>query len=317
MRGIFLHMAIFLFCVTPYANAQTDIVNTKHNLSVSGPGTVKALTETRICIFCHTPHNATPNSPLWNKELKEEVYQLYTSQTFKAGPLAQPTGPTKLCLSCHDGTIALGELVNPGNIAMTSDTFPTNSLSNFGTNLSSHHPVSFSYSASLPNDELAGTLPDDLTFGGDDEVHCTTCHDPHNDTYGRFLLKDNRYSALCISCHKMAGWDTSPHATGTDSVVGILPIPPKTWPTYTQLGEWGCETCHTPHFAATPEQLLNFTDQPPTPYSCTTAGCHSSQPPPVRLLPRVPNRWRILAVRFKRFLRIKNHPITRALQFTE
>lgn len=260
--------------------AQSDVVNTKHNLSVTGPGPIKATTEDRICIFCHTPHNATPSTPLWNKEIEPRAYNLYTSVTLKA-PMSQPTGPTRLCLSCHDGTIAMGTVVNPaGGINMAgSGTFPPGSLSDFGLDLSGHHPVSFSYS-SVPNPELAGTPPSDLVFGGVDEIHCTTCHDPHSDKYEKFLAKDNRYSALCISCHEIPGWDTSLHATSTAPVTGILPRPPKTWPAYTQMDEWGCETCHTPHFAPTPEQLLNFTALPPDPFSCTSAGCHSSDPGP-------------------------------------
>jgi hypothetical protein len=59
-----------------------------------------------------------------------------------------------------------------------------------------------------------------------------------------------------------------------------LPRPPKTSPNYTQLNEWGCEVCHTPHFAPTAEELLNFTTVGPEPFSCTSAGCHSSEPPP-------------------------------------
>jgi len=38
--------------------------------------------------------------------------------------------------------------------------------------------------------------------------------------------------------------------------------------------------CHTPHFAPTPDGLLNFTSSPPA-FSCTNAGCHSSEPPPI------------------------------------
>lgn len=263
------------------APVPADMVNTKHNLSVSGPGPIKALTETRICVFCHTPHNATPRSPLWNREIEPQVYTVYTSPTLKAGPLPQPSGPTKLCLSCHDGTIAMGAVINPaGGITMAGGgTLSLGSLSNFGLDLSGHHPVSFAYHTALPNAELASSPPGDLVYGDTDEVHCSTCHDPHNDTHGWFLRKDNRYSALCIDCHQITGWGGAAHATSTASVVGILPRPPKTSPTYTQLGEWGCEACHTPHFAPTAEELLNFT--PPTapdPFSCTTAGCHSAAP---------------------------------------
>ena len=111
-----LAMTIALAAFNPlFAEAQT-IVNTKHNLSVTGPGTIKALTETRVCIFCHTPHNAAPSTPLWNKELKPVNYILYSSSTLLA-KINQPAGPSKLCLSCHDGTIALGDTVNDGSIA--------------------------------------------------------------------------------------------------------------------------------------------------------------------------------------------------------
>jgi predicted CXXCH cytochrome family protein len=261
----------------------SDIVGTKHNLSVSGTGTVRALTENRICIFCHTPHNSTPLSPLWNKEIEPQVYTVYASPSLRAGPLPQPSGPTKLCLSCHDGTIAMGAVLNPsGGISMSGgSSLPPGSLADFGLDLSGHHPVSFPYHAALPNPELVSSPPEDLVLGGADEVHCTTCHDPHKDLYGRFLAKDNRYSALCVSCHQMSGWNGSAHATSTASVAGILPRPPKTWPDWTQLNEWGCEVCHTPHFAPTAEELLNFTSAPPSPFSCTSAGCHSSDPGPI------------------------------------
>lgn len=264
------------------AQNTATILGTRHNLAVSGPGPVRALNETRVCVFCHTPHNATPLSPLWNRQLDPQTYSVYVSPTLRAGPLPQPAGATKLCLSCHDGTIAMGAVVNPaGGISMAGGgTFPVGGLSDFGLDLSGHHPVSFPYHAALPNAELAPAPPADLVYGGTDDVHCTTCHDPHDDRFGKFLAKDNRYSALCVTCHQMTGWATSAHATSTASVAGILPRPPKTWPTYSQLAEWGCETCHTPHFAPTAEQLLNFTDAPPDPYSCTIAGCHSSAPGP-------------------------------------
>jgi len=281
---VFLVAVALPLGVQAQAPAPADMVNTKHNLSVSGPGPIRALTETRICIFCHAPHNATPQSPLWNKELEPQTYTVYDSPTLRVRPLPQPSGPTKLCLSCHDGTIAMGAVVNPsGGIAMGGGgALPMDSLSNFGLDLSGHHPVSFAYHNALPNPELVSSPPPDLVYGGGDEVHCITCHDPHDDTNGKFLLKDNRFSALCLECHVMTGWTQSAHATSTASVVGILPRPPKTWPTYTHLNEWGCEVCHTPHFAPTAPELLNFTPpSAPDPYSCTSAGCHTSTPGPV------------------------------------
>ena len=34
------------------------ILNTKHNLSVTGTGDITATTEGRVCVFCHIPHSA-------------------------------------------------------------------------------------------------------------------------------------------------------------------------------------------------------------------------------------------------------------------
>jgi hypothetical protein len=103
----------------------SDIKNTKHNLSVRGPGDVKAAPTSmqyQICVFCHTPHGATLGvSPLWNRKLSSATYQTYTSLSLDAiapgavgnavsGQLDQPGGSSKLCLSCHDGTLAIGNV---------------------------------------------------------------------------------------------------------------------------------------------------------------------------------------------------------------
>ena len=89
-----------------------DIATTKHNLSISGPGLIKSTTEQEICVYCHTPHRArTTAGVLWNREESTATYTQYQSSSLKA-IVGQPTGASKLCLSCHDGTIALGALVS-------------------------------------------------------------------------------------------------------------------------------------------------------------------------------------------------------------
>jgi len=278
-RLLGLVLGAALLAAPGWGQRAADIESTRHNLSASGPGPVHALTETRICVFCHTPHNSAPLTPLWNRTLEPRNYQTYTSETLKAGPLPQPTGATKLCLSCHDGTIATGAVMVPSSgIAMVGGgTLPGGSLANLGLDLSGHHPVSFRYGSSLPNAELVSPPPAELSFGGGDVLHCTTCHDPHKDTWGKFLVKDNRFSALCTSCHRITGWEGSAHATASLDVTSVLPRPPKDFPAYTTLAEWGCESCHTPHFAPTGPQLLAFTDAAAVPYTCTSTGCHGGQ----------------------------------------
>src|SRR5271169_1068787 len=161
------------------ASAKMSILYSKHNLSISGPGQIKALNEDRICVFCHTPHNANPLTPLWNKNIDAVNYTLYTpytSTTMISPPSPQgPTGATRLCLSCHDGTIALGEVLEPSQmIAMTvAGGMPPSSSSYFGTSLANHHPVSFSYYTSLPNPELYPAPPGGLLFYGNGVMECT------------------------------------------------------------------------------------------------------------------------------------------------
>ena len=266
------------------------IVNTKHNLSITGPGEIKSLNETRVCIFCHTPHNATPNTPLWNREVGSENYLLYASPTMKATPL-QPTGPSRLCLSCHDGTIALGAVLQPsGGISMISQISP-GSPSSVGANLnlSGDHPFSFSYYDALSNPEINPVLPADLVFYSEGNMNgymeCTTCHDPHEDQWlspdkssqltGKFLLVDPRYSQLCLECHALTSWIGSRHQTSTALVdPNKFPVPPRQWPTWQTVAEWGCAICHTSHSSPSGQWLLNYASEAEV---CDP--CHGATPP--------------------------------------
>ncbi|MGE5553978.1 MAG: hypothetical protein ACM3XZ_08685, partial [Betaproteobacteria bacterium] len=82
------------------APAQAGVWTTRHNLSINGPGTIKAASETRVCVFCHIPHNASPAVPLWGHTTYSGTYAIYTSSTIQ-GTTGQPNGSSKLCLACH------------------------------------------------------------------------------------------------------------------------------------------------------------------------------------------------------------------------
>src|SRR5208337_4703401 len=82
--------------------AQTQVWRTVHNLSANGPGRLHEERAAGVCVFCHTPHDARPTQGLWNRELPAVTYKLYESSTLEA-QLKQPTGTSRLCLSCHDG----------------------------------------------------------------------------------------------------------------------------------------------------------------------------------------------------------------------
>jgi predicted CXXCH cytochrome family protein len=165
-----------------------------------------------ICIVCHTPHNAVtlPQAPLWNHMLSSvSTYTLYDnsiSATFNA-TTAQPNGASKLCLSCHDGTIALD---NFGTV--TTGTNYILGINNLGTGLSNDHPISFTYNAALATTDgglfnpvtqlsgLGGTIQNDLLIAN--QMQCSSCHDVHNKYNQSHLLKlNNAGSALCLTCH--------------------------------------------------------------------------------------------------------------------
>ena len=108
-------IAIIVAVSTAIAQKIPDVRNTKHNLSVTGPGPVKAQTETQVCVFCHTPHAAEnlPGAPLWNRRQSNATYTPYTSKSLEANALElanAPGGSSKLCLSCHDGTMAMSNI---------------------------------------------------------------------------------------------------------------------------------------------------------------------------------------------------------------
>ena len=266
-------LAWVLTMTLPSAAAQ--IATTRHNLSITGPGTVKAATESQICIFCHAPHNAAPTAALWNRATPTATYTPYASSTAKANA-GQPTGASLLCLSCHDGTIALGSVLSrSAAIAMSGgSTMPASSASLLGTDLSDDHPVSISYSSALAaaRGDLAhpSTLTGPVRLDANGQLQCTACHDPHDDANGKFLVMSNRASALCAVCHLENYWAQSSHKSSTATWNGVAPNP---WPhtSGTTVADNGCENCHRPHSAGGRKWLLNNAIEEANCYSCHNA----------------------------------------------
>ncbi|MCP5201841.1 MAG: hypothetical protein H6977_17740 [Gammaproteobacteria bacterium] len=252
---------------------RADLASTRHNLSVSGPGGFKAASETQTCVFCHAPHNSSPSAPLWNRQSPASTYIPYSSTTALASP-GQPDGASLLCLSCHDGSIALGMVLSEDQpIAMAGGVDQLNSGPGYlGTDLSDDHPVSFPYSGTLASThgELVqpATLTGAVRLDANGELQCTSCHDPHDDTYGMFLVMANTASALCLSCHVVADWNGAAHQSSPATWNGSGLDP---WPHTEQTTVAGnaCENCHRPHDAGGHQRLLNNASEE---LNCVT--CH-------------------------------------------
>jgi hypothetical protein len=173
-----------------YAARESKISATKHNLSKTGTGTTHSTTESQICVFCHTPHGADASqaAPLWNKTLANTTYTPYTSSSLDAATIqgasaGQPLGSSKLCLSCHDGVMALGSvrvLRGQQNVTIgggTNVTMPVGSgtttgyTRNLGTDLTNDHPVSVTFDATLSDRDGELRKPTMTTGNGGQSVN--------------------------------------------------------------------------------------------------------------------------------------------------
>lgn len=176
----------------------------------------------QICVVCHTPHFANvsvTDAPLWNHALTTKTYQLYSSGTLDAAT-GQPTGVSKLCLSCHDGTVALDSFGGTAGADFIGAQFAVGAGPN---DLRDDHPISITYDSTLATTDGAlfdpavktvtigsgtqtktGTIAATMLYGG--QVQCASCHDVHNAfTAGvapnKLLKVTKAGSALCLTCH--------------------------------------------------------------------------------------------------------------------
>ena len=169
----------------------------------------------QICVACHAPHNTAviADAPLWNHASSVATYTVYTSSTMNATTV-QPGATSKLCLSCHDGTVAVNSF---GGV--TGTTFVTGGEL-LGTALTNDHPIGFTYDAALVTADgalnpittavtigsgtktRAGTISSNLLYAG--KMECASCHDVHNTftaASGKLAKVSMTGSALCITCH--------------------------------------------------------------------------------------------------------------------
>jgi len=201
-----------LFSTSAMAQDDTTIEGSAHDFSGQGWTGLNA----EICIVCHTPHNAISpdDGPLWNRSVAATTnYTLYSPNTTPGSDLqgifaTSVGGVSKLCLSCHDGTIAIDAF---GGQTGSVEIDTINASANIGGgvisgpdgsgDLSDDHPVAFTYPTT--DTEIiaaAGGLP---LFGvSGDQMECATCHDVHaTNTYDELLRVDNLDSDLCLTCH--------------------------------------------------------------------------------------------------------------------
>lgn len=220
---------VMLMAAVGTASAALSIKNSKHDLSSGSTGaTYKAQNTDQICVFCHTPHNAAQNIPLWNRSNPSAgSFQLYSSSSMNNIPVKSGFTADSIslfCMSCHDGATGLGSAVhnapNSTPITMEVGYEKISGDANLTTDLRDDHPVNFLVSAdkiaedgNLGNLDTSATPPNmntgKLSKGlplfksgrGPTTLECGSCHAVHDNTNAPFLRTTMSGSMLCLGCH--------------------------------------------------------------------------------------------------------------------
>ena len=207
---------LLLAALAPVTVVAGTIIGSPHDFSAQG------WSGGELCIACHVPAHfvgSNPTAPFWNHATTTLTFTPYSSNTMDSNP-GQPDGTSKLCLSCHDGSVAVDSFGGELGSTYLGGHFRIGS----GGDLSGDHPISMTYDTTLANADpgladpaikmvtigsgtlqKTGTIATVLLNGG--KVQCTSCHDVHNSytiggAFGNPLLKMSKSgSKLCLACH--------------------------------------------------------------------------------------------------------------------
>jgi hypothetical protein len=236
MRVIAFVAVALMVPALAWAAPGDGIAGTKHDFSGRGsPASGE-------CTFCHTPHGGLQTLLLWNHKLSTNTFSWDVPST-TAGTLF-PTfkgdtykGPSAKCLSCHDGTVAIGDVNRWNGSTATLDSSKisgTRQIATASGSMAGNHPVAMPYpfgnakntyngsttGAAAYLDEWQSTPLDPVRVFNDDGsgnivagavpgktgIECSSCHDPHNktstgDLFLRGTLGGNTTAYICLKCH--------------------------------------------------------------------------------------------------------------------
>ena len=276
-----------------------------HNLSTSGTGPVKGPAD--ACLYCHAPHSGvgTTNSALWSQTLSVQTYAAYSSTTLKNVP-QQPTlgGSSSLCLSCHDGTVAVGQTQPYGPLMMTGSMTATDK---FGSGLQGSHPFSLKLpmvdapdlQTSLTSTHTTADPTKAVTLVNSN-VECTSCHSPHVQAIDQlsqnFLVRDSSNGQMCLACHStdprtvngqnnpLSQWTGNIHATAANKIANGPVLG-----SYANVGQNACISCHMPHNSLAGPRLLRGPVPSVTNVDSSTQNCMTCHSGGSNISPAIPN----------------------------
>lgn len=205
MKRLFAAVAVLAFAA---GTASAQMTGSAHDFS----GSTTWNTTGQICQVCHGVHSATNAGEglMWNRAASGATYTMYGTTAAGTTPAATPGTESLVCLSCHDGTVALNQFGGNGT-PPGGDIYVTGAAL-IGTSLANDHPVSITYTAGTASlvatttEWAVGKPISDILFGVN-QVECATCHDVHNevpdnaDADTKLLRLSNTGSAFCTTCH--------------------------------------------------------------------------------------------------------------------
>lgn len=306
-------LIVILIMVCGFAAAQTPVsgdVLGMHNLTAASGASIYSQGSLG-CTFCHAPHSGLGAiSPLWNQQYSKATYTPYTSTTYVEQGSTRPTlGITSsLCLSCHDGTVGVGQSGAYGQLPMVG---AMNSVDSFGTTLTGSHPFSLVLPLKDAPDLQASLVAQGKTADPtgavkliNGNIECTSCHSPHvqgiDKVAQNFLVRDSSNAQMCLACHDpnrvvqgqinlLAGFTGSIHQTATNQA-----SPDGHVGSYPTVGVNACTSCHMSHNSIAPARLLRPATPPapgndPVTQDCIT--CHNGgtylSPVPMNIMAEV------------------------------
>jgi len=188
------------------------------------------------CIYCHAPSHGEAGLkddprriPNWNRiRPMTENYEIFQSKTLDSKATRNISEISMLCLSCHDGSMAVDRIVfkprawsNSDDAALHMRINASNDLRScgkchdgevahdistkeLGTDLRNDHPISIRYLGI--DQDVEGYRPPDSSLGFDNgiklfegKIECATCHNIH-DPDANMLLRTSS-EQLCTTCH--------------------------------------------------------------------------------------------------------------------
>ena len=219
--------------------------------------------QARVCAFCHTPHHAATTGgeylPLWSRAEDTKSFNVaYNSSTINAAALQEATsdkaiGPTRLCMSCHDGTIAPDQHygATAGAATLNGDNFSSigngAGVGSGAAGLTNDHPVGFNYPAVAIGPET-GLRPDTATLAqaaadSNTDAWIRNPNAPYLDNSLGLKVADRLYVAAngsaymtCATCHDVHNKKNLYTTTGTEPVNYLVLAP--------QAGSKLCLSCH-------------------------------------------------------------------------